>query len=48
MGPHLCSRLWSELDVVPIVFKDTSIMDLSVPAKSVDELADSVARKVLA
>lgn len=47
-GPHLCSRLWSELDIVPVVFKDTAIMDQEAPAENVDELADSVARKCLA
>lgn len=44
-GPRLCSRLWSELDIVPIVFRGTSLLDQATPAELVDELADAAARK---
>jgi hypothetical protein len=37
--PHLLSRLWAELDIVPIIVKAESSSD------DVDELADSMARK---
>lgn len=47
-APNLCSRLWSELDVVPVVFKNTGVLDQETSAENVDELADSVARKCLA
>ena len=47
MSPTLCSRLWLELDIVPIVMrpddehKEKSFWDV----KRVDEQADSMARK---
>lgn len=47
-APYLCSRLWSELDIVPVVFKITAILGEDAPAENVDELADSMARKCLA
>ncbi|KAK5090433.1 hypothetical protein LTR05_000605 [Lithohypha guttulata] len=47
-APKLCSRLWAELDIVPVVFKSTSILDDNTPIENVDELADSAARKCLA
>ncbi|KAK0611420.1 glycosyltransferase family 4 protein [Immersiella caudata] len=49
MSPTLCSRLWLELDIVPIVMrpddehKDKSFWDI----KRVDEQADSMARKCI-
>lgn len=43
-SPRLCSRLWAELDIIPIVFQSDSSQG-SYP--DVDELADSVARKCL-
>lgn len=46
-GPSLCSRLWSELDIVPVVFNDAAMLDQVSQAENVDELADSVARKCL-
>lgn len=47
VAPKLCSRLWAELDIVPIVFKGTSILGEDTPIENVDELADSAARKCL-
>ena len=46
-APYLCSRLWSELDIVPIVFKGTTLEDDKTPVENVDELADSAVRKCL-
>lgn len=49
MSPSLCSRLWMDLDIVPIVIrpddehKEKSFWD----AKRVDEQADSMARKCI-
>jgi len=49
MSPTLCSRLWLELDIVPIVLrpddehKERSFWDV----KRVDEQADSMARKCI-
>ncbi|ROW17269.1 hypothetical protein VPNG_01405 [Cytospora leucostoma] len=49
MSPTLCSRLWLDLDIVPIVIrpddehKEKSFWD----AKRVDEQADSMARKCI-
>jgi glycosyltransferase involved in cell wall biosynthesis len=49
MSPNLCSRLWLELDVVPIVIrpdddhKEKTFWDV----KRVDEQADSMARKCI-
>ncbi|KAJ9605924.1 hypothetical protein H2200_009773 [Cladophialophora chaetospira] len=49
--PTLCSRLWSELDIVPILVTSNPIIRLvkgqSIPQR-VDEVADSAARKCLA
>jgi len=50
-APNLCSRLWAELDIVPIVLPSAELL----PGKrvrnqgriNVDELADSNARKCL-
>lgn len=46
-APELCSRLWAELDIVPVVFKGASILDDNTPVENVDELADSAARMCL-
>lgn len=50
-SPNLCSRLWAELDIVPMVVSSNEILP-SRTEKSrvleVDELADSAARKCLA
>lgn len=49
MSPKLCSRLWLELDIIPIVIrpdeetKQKNFWDL----KRVDEQADSMARKCI-
>lgn len=49
MSPNLCSRLWLELDIVPVVLrpddehKEKSFWDV----KRVDEQADSMARKCI-
>jgi len=49
MSPSLCSRLWLELDIVPVVMrpddehKEKSFWDV----KRVDEQADSMARKCI-
>jgi hypothetical protein len=49
ISPSLCSRLWLELDIVPIVMrpddenKERSFWDV----KQVDEQADSMARKCI-
>jgi hypothetical protein len=49
MSPNLCSRLWLELDIVPIVMrpddehKEKTFWDV----KRVDEQADSMARKCI-
>lgn len=49
MSPSLCSRLWLEIDIVPIVVrpdeehKERSFWDI----KRVDEQADSMARKCI-
>ncbi|KZF24087.1 glycosyltransferase family 4 protein [Xylona heveae TC161] len=52
MSPKLCSRLWSQLDIVPFVMHvhlDRSMQDTSEywGIKSIDEQADSMARKCL-
>lgn len=45
LSPTLCSRLWLEIDIVPLVMpvdkKELSFWDI----KNVDEQADSMARK---
>jgi len=48
-GPRLCSRLWSELDIVPVVFESTPLMfkDKGRNLADVDELADTLARKCI-
>ena len=50
-SPMLCSRLWSELDIVPIVVTSNPILrsekGQSIPQR-VDEIADSAARKCVA
>ena len=49
MSPSLCSRLWLELDIIPVVLrpdeeaKEKSFWDV----KRVDEQADSMVRKCI-
>lgn len=52
ISPHLCSRLWTELDLVPITLRpdredeDANMEDFTFwHARGVDEQADSMARK---
>ncbi|KAH9886354.1 family 4 glycosyltransferase [Xylariomycetidae sp. FL2044] len=45
MSPTLCSRLWLEVDIVPIVIPPEETGAAFWDAKNVDEQADSVARK---
>lgn len=49
MSPSLCSRLWLEIDIVPIVLRpDEDSRDKSFwGTKRVDEQADSMARKCI-
>ncbi len=49
MSPSLCSRLWLELDIVPLVMRpDDEQKEMSFwDVKRVDEQADSMARKCL-
>ncbi|KAJ9234761.1 CAZyme family GT4 [Paecilomyces variotii] len=47
--PTLCSRVWAELDIVPIIFRENKALDEPQnrrwEARSVDEQAESMARK---
>lgn len=51
--PTLCSRIWAELDIVPLVLRSDAVTDAnwtsSEPGteKTLDEQAESVARKCL-
>lgn len=50
MSPTLCSRLWLELDIVPVVMRpddETSKANSFWDVKRVDEQADSMARKCI-
>jgi alpha,alpha-trehalose phosphorylase (configuration-retaining) len=48
MSPQLPSRLWSELDIVPMVFEqEPEILGAPIDVQSVDEEADEMARKCL-
>ena len=50
-SPNLCSRLWAELDIIPIVVEsNVPLLDNKQHHHSfqVDEIADSAARKCLA
>ncbi|KAF2004518.1 glycosyltransferase family 4 protein [Amniculicola lignicola CBS 123094] len=51
ISPNLPSRLWLELDIIPLIFEDISELPYrqdDVPATAlVDEIADSAARKCL-
>ncbi|KAH0837391.1 hypothetical protein AYO21_10347 [Fonsecaea monophora] len=50
-SPNLCSRLWSELDIVPMLVTSNPLVQAGNPrarAQRVDEVADSAARKCLA
>ncbi|KAI0817743.1 glycosyltransferase family 4 protein [Xylaria sp. FL0064] len=44
-GPAICSRLWLDLDVIPLVISHSDEKARSWAAKSTDEQADSMARK---
>ncbi|KAI1174233.1 glycosyltransferase family 4 protein [Nemania sp. FL0916] len=45
MCPRLCSRLWADLDVVPLIISQRAEKDRFFDAKNIDEQADSMARK---
>jgi hypothetical protein len=52
--PNLCSRLWSELDIIPLALHEKDRMEAtpsrdetSWQSKTVDELAESMARKCI-
>ncbi|KIW30976.1 hypothetical protein, variant [Cladophialophora immunda] len=50
-SPNLCSRLWSELDIVPMLVTSNPLVQAGsrgVRSQRVDEIADSAARKCLA
>jgi hypothetical protein len=52
-SPSLCSRLWAELDVIPIVVQSNELpllwaIKTEKWVANVDELADSAARKCVA
>lgn len=50
MSPSLCSRLWLELDIIPIVMRpddDLNKRNNFWDVKRVDEQADSMARKCI-
>ncbi len=42
--PNLPSLLWNELDIIPFVFEAESIPSDEAPDKTVDEVADFMAR----
>ncbi|KAJ5283288.1 hypothetical protein N7505_001268 [Penicillium chrysogenum] len=53
--PRLCSRLWGELDIIPLILPDSSLVDmyatraevksLAWDVKSIDEQAEAMSRK---
>ncbi|CEJ54667.1 hypothetical protein PMG11_00966 [Penicillium brasilianum] len=51
--PELCSRLWAELDIIPIVLRESEekvsfgLYENDLPYKSLDEHAESIARKCI-
>lgn len=51
--PDLCARLWLELDIIPIVLRKAEenvswgSYDEQLPFKSLDEQAESMARKCI-
>ena len=51
--PHLCSRLWAELDIVPLVLHGKGVHSVGWinrelwTDKTLDEQAESVARKCI-
>ena len=52
MSPSLCSRLWLDLDIIPIVMRPDGDQDMDNvgcfwAAKDVEEQADSMARKCI-
>ena len=48
LSPQAPSRIWAELDIVPIIIPRAAGSSTPIGGKGVDELADSVARKCLA
>jgi hypothetical protein len=52
-SPDLCSRLWAELDIIPIVLRSSEekvswgLYEENLAHKSLDELAESLARKCI-
>lgn len=51
--PELCSRLWAELDIIPIVLRSSEekvsfgLYEENLSYKSLDEHAESIARKCI-
>jgi hypothetical protein len=51
--PDLCSRLWAELDIIPIVLRNSEekvswgLYEENLSYKSLDEHAESIARKCI-
>lgn len=51
--PDLCSRLWAELDIIPIVLRNSEekvslgVYEENLSYKSLDEHAESIARKCI-
>lgn len=51
--PALCSRLWAELDIIPIVLRSSEekvslgLYEEDLTYKSLDEQAESIARKCI-
>lgn len=53
--PRLCSRLWGELDIIPLILPDSSLVNmyatraevksLAWNVKSIDEQAEAMSRK---
>ena len=53
--PQLCSRLWAELDIIPLVLPESYLMDRYSPrapiheyawdSKEIDEQAEGMSRK---
>ncbi|KAJ5131500.1 uncharacterized protein N7515_007539 [Penicillium bovifimosum] len=46
--PKLCSRLWAELDIIPLVLPDSFLMDMNetrAQIKSIDEQAEAMSQR---
>jgi hypothetical protein len=53
--PKLCSRLWAELDIIPLVLPDSGLFERNISqaqtktrawdAKTIDEQAEAMSRK---